>query len=66
MDRNQPLRPPSPQPRSSESGGSFSSVLTVFASFIAIFSMVSYRFLIELQNALGFVVLFFEFHFVTA
>ncbi|XP_022952024.1 erlin-2-B-like [Cucurbita moschata] len=40
MDRNQPLRPPSPQPRSSESGGSFSSVLTVFASFIAIFSMV--------------------------
>ncbi|KAA0064760.1 erlin-2-B [Cucumis melo var. makuwa] len=40
MDRNQPLQPPSPQPRPPESGGSSSSILIVFASFLAIFSMV--------------------------
>ncbi|CAK9313146.1 unnamed protein product [Citrullus colocynthis] len=40
MDRNQPLQPPSPQPRPPDSGGSFSSILAVFAFFIAIFSMV--------------------------
>ncbi|XP_023547036.1 erlin-2-B-like [Cucurbita pepo subsp. pepo] len=40
MDRNQPQRPPYPQTRPPESGGSFSSILAVFASFIAVFSMV--------------------------
>ncbi|XP_022131471.1 erlin-2-B [Momordica charantia] len=40
MDRNPQPRPPSPQPRPPESGGSFSSIFAVFATFVAIFSMV--------------------------
>ncbi|KAE8647251.1 hypothetical protein Csa_018275 [Cucumis sativus] len=53
MDRNQPLQPPSPQPRPPESAGSSSSILLVFASFLAIFSMVLFPSQSNLSNNLS-------------